>query len=230
MSDRLHSRRWTFWYWLGLSVLLAGCSDSATSPTQAPLPPITVVSGTGRDLFTTEELRAIPGVPSNIEVGSFNEAKIGGGSDPRGPCGRPIAKHGRTGERGVAIRAPKGDIKGAHVVVQLPPGEAEAWVRAVTADLSPGCAPFTVSTNAEATTTTTLTWSYAVHGEADGAAFGRTVLSPTIGTADHIGYEVTALLWRGDHLGVLWLLSTRPLDENTAHRVADKAASLLASS
>ena len=125
---------------------------------------------------------------------------------------------------------PKGDIRGAHVVVQLPPGESEAWVRAMISDLSPGCAPFTVATNSEATTTTTLTWTYPVHGDAEGAAYGQTVLSPTIATADHIGYEVTALLWRGDRLGVLNLMSTRPLDEHTAHRVADKAASLLASS
>lgn len=211
-------------------LLIAACgstgssSDAATSTSvgSASLTPqiTATTAATASPTLTTGDLRAIPGLPTDVRVAAIDTTKIFENPDPRGPCGAKIPQPSFKNAAGVAISGT--GLVGDQLVTELPSGQAAAYVRAMIQDGHTPCPQYTSTTNTGATQIVTPLGAVEVHATELGLVYAGTI---QLGATR--SYAVGVLLVAGDKLQTMDLLSPQPIDTTAVNLVVQRAAQLL---
>jgi hypothetical protein len=136
---------------------LSACS-STPAPTRSLTPAIPTGRGTASEkeaLLTTNDLRAIPGAPTQIEVDSSKQPSgVYRDPDQIAPCGQrleiPASSQTEIRQFGAAT------VDGFQLVVDVSVARATAFVTAWQKDTRPGCPPSRSLTNTGSTQTQVL--------------------------------------------------------------------------
>jgi hypothetical protein len=212
---------------VGAAVLLLCCACSGRHGVGAAgsrTPRITVGSGTPlfKALVTAADLRAVPGLPSDVHVTSLKDLNVFEDPDPRAPCGAHVPRLNLAGAAGVGIRS--STVQGAELVVPYGPPLAGSYLDALVADAHEGCPPYRTITNTGATQTVTLRKVFALPELADGAlAVNLSIRQGNAGTS-----ATLLALRKAGTLALTTLFAPEPLSESTIRAFAVHAAAKLA--
>lgn len=212
---------------------LAACSSGGSSPATSRSTSTSSASKTARitvasdgplavALLTTDDLRAIEGLPFDAAVVALTDLSVYVDPDPRGPCGAKVPVLDLTSGAGVGIQS--ASVQGVELVALSDATTATAYLDARVADARAGCPEYETTTNRGVTQKVKLDRIIALRLDVDQSlATQRAIL---------VGDKVTSVtlieLRRGGIVAKLGLFAGTPITAATVQAVAARVAERLA--
>jgi hypothetical protein len=211
-----------------LAACSSGGSAPATSTTTASsaskTPQITVASDgpLAAALLTTDDLRAIEGLPADAAVVALGDLSVYVDPDPRGPCGAKVPVLDLTSGAGVGLQS--ASVQGVELVARSDAKTASEYLDARVADAHAGCPEYETTTNRGEVQKVKLDRIITLHLDVDQSlATQRAIL---------VGDKVTSVtvieLRRGAVVAKLGIFAGTPLTAATVRGVAARVAERLA--
>lgn len=196
---------------------ISGCTVTIASKHQSNTPRITGGSGAANaalnsKLLQSADLAGMAGLPAGIQLTSIDQANLHENPDPRGPCGAKISSFDAGAGALVGITGPA--ETGSEEVFDTP--TVSAFVKESLADLHPGCASYTSTTNTGGTQRVTLLHSASSTTSEQTKIEVIAKIDISVGTV--YGNEV--LLSSGRYTGVFSIFTSAPLSMQTLDGLA----------
>lgn len=211
---------------------LAACSSGGSAPVRSTTtasstsktPQITVASDgpLATALLTTDDLRAIEGLPADAAVVALSDLSVYVDPDPRGPCGAKVPVLDLTSGAGVGLQS--ASVQGVELVARSDAKTASEYLDARVADAHAGCPEYETTTNRGEVQKVKLDRIITLQLDVDQSlATQRAIL---------VGDKVTSVtvieLRRGAVVAKLGIFAGTPLTAATVRGVAARVAERLA--
>lgn len=203
-------------------VLLGGC-DSGDERGESRTPrirsgPVTELTDA---LLTTQDLRAVRGLPRDLEAVSPEGVELFENPDPRGPCGAKVRYPDFA--RGQVVGLRSASAGGLEAVFRLPVAQATAFVRSLAADTRMGCPPHEAKTNTGSVQRVTLV------KEVDIGSLGdqRTAALLRIVNKGQTAYVASVAVRHGDRVAVVALFAPARASDDVVKAIALRASDRL---
>ncbi len=202
----------------------ATSTSTSTTSSASKTPQITVASDgpLAPALLTTDDLRAIEGLPADAAAVALSDLSVYVDPDPRGPCGAKVPVLDLASGAGVGIQS--APVQGVELVARSDAKTASEYLDARVADAHAGCPEYETTTNRGEVQKVKLDRIIALQLDADQSlATQRAIL---------VGDKVTSVtvieLRRGAVVAKLGLFAGTPLTAATVQGVAARVAERLA--
>lgn len=188
------------WYLLAVLLVGSNCSfriqrEEGPAASETPALSVDTDSDLAAALLDQTDVDRLAGLPSGTAVSPLGTDTFFENPDPRGPCGAVTSEPQPLERVGVSLRSTGFlGFTAFQLVSSHRPGEAQASLDEVLADLRPGCPPFESRTNTGGTQRVSLLRSIDLTGIGD-QAIGTVV---SIGLDDESVYAAQVVVRRGD--------------------------------